>query len=75
MSAEALRKINHDAKDHGSLGGVELLIRRDKQLYIPNATRQTVQKYLWSEQAYTLHKPTRRLLTKNHTYVALINAQ
>ena len=46
MSAEALRKINHDAKDHGSLGGVELLIRRDKQLYIPNATRQTVQKYL-----------------------------
>ena len=33
------------------------------------------QKYLQSEQAYTLHKPARRRFTRNHTYVAGIDAQ
>ena len=70
MSAEALCKINHDRKYTGSLGGVERLLGRLRQFHVPNITRKTIQEYLQSEQAYTLHKPARRLFIKNHTYVA-----
>ena len=35
----------------------------------------TVQDYLISEQAYTLHKPARRRVIKNHTNVARVDAQ
>ena len=45
------------------------------QLHVSCILRQTVQDYLKSEQAYTLHKPARRLFTKNHTDVAGIDAQ
>ena len=75
MSAEALSKIYQDPKDPGSLGGVERLRQRTRQLHVPGVTRQTVLEYLKSEQAYTLHKPARRRFTRNHTYVAGINAQ
>ena len=75
MSAKALSKIYHDPKDPGSLGGVERLLRRAKQLHVPGATQQTVKEYLRSEQAYTLHKPARRRFTRNHPYVAGIDAQ
>ena len=75
MSAEALSKINHDSKDPGFLGGVERHFRRAKQLHIPGSTRQTVQEYLRSEQAYTPHKPARRRFIRKHTYVAGIDAQ
>ena len=75
MSAEVLRKIYHNLNDPGSLGGVERLLRRTRQLHVPGVTRQTVQEYLRSEQAYTLHKPARRRFTRNHTYVAGIEAQ
>ena len=50
-------------------------MRRDKQLQAPGATRKNVEKYLRSEQAYTLHKPARRRFARNHTYVAEIDAQ
>ena len=63
------------AQRPGELGGVDWLLLLFKQLYCPNVTRQTVEKYLKSEQAYTLHKPARRRFTKNHTYVAGIDAQ
>ena len=75
MSADSLRKIYHDPKDPGSLGGVERLLQRARQLHVPGVTRKTVQEYLQSEQAYTLHKPARRRFTRNHTYVAGIDAQ
>ena len=75
MSAEVLSRIYHDPKDPGSLGGVERLLRRVRQLHAPGATRKEVQGYLRSEQAYTLHKPARRRFTRNHTYVAGIDAQ
>ena len=74
MSAEILSKIYHDPKDPGSLGNVERLLRRARQLHVPNVTRKSVQEYLRSEQAYTLHKPDRRRFTRNHTYVAGIDA-
>ena len=75
MSAEVLSKIYHDPKDFVSLGGVERLLRRARQLYVPGVTRKTIQEYLRSEQAYTLHKPARRRIIWNHTYVAGIDAQ
>ena len=75
MSAEDLSKIYHDLNDPGSLGGVERLLRRARQLHVPGVTRKTVQGYLRSEQAYTLHKPARRQFIRNHTYVAGIDAQ
>ena len=61
--------------DPGSLGGVERLLRRARQLHVPGVTRKTVQKYLRSKQAFTLHKPARRRFIRNHTYVAGIDAQ
>ena len=75
MSAEVLSRIYHDPKIPGSLGGVERLLRRARQLHAPGTTRTKVEEYLRSEQAYTLHKPTRRRFTRNHTYVAGIDAQ
>ena len=75
MFAEVLSKIYHDPKDPGSLGGVSRLWRRARQLYVPGVTRKSVQEYLRSEQAYALHKPARRRFTRNHNYVAGINAQ
>ena len=50
-------------------------MRRARQLHAPGTTRQKVEEYLKSEQAYTLHKPARRRLTRNDTYVAGIDAQ
>ena len=75
MFTKALSKIYHDPKDHGSFGGVERLLQRARQLHVPGVTRKTVQKYLKSEQAYTLHKPARRRFIRMHTYVAGIDAQ
>ena len=37
--------------------------------------RKPIQKYLRSKQAYTLHKLTNRRFTRNHTYVARIDAK
>ena len=75
MSAEVLSKIYHDPNDHEFLGHVERLLRRARQLHVPNVTQKSVQEYIRSELAYTLHKPARRRFTKNHTYVAGIDAQ
>ena len=75
MSAKDLSKIYHDPKDPGSVVGVERVLQRAIQLHVPGVTRKTVQEYLKREQAYTLHKPARRRFTRNHTYMAGINAQ
>ena len=75
MSAEVLNRIYHDPKDPGSLGGVDRLLKRARQLHTPGTTRKKVEKYLRSEQAYTLHKPARRRFTRNHTYVTGIDSQ
>ena len=74
MSSKVLSKIYHDPKDPGYLGGVERLLQRDRQLHVPDVKRKTVQEYLQSEQAYTLHKPARSRFIRNHIYMAGIDA-
>jgi len=75
MTTESLKRIYHDPADPGSLGGVDRLLRRAKDLKIPGANRDAVEKYLKSEQAYTLHKHARRHYQRNKIYVAGIDAQ
>lgn len=75
MSDKALTQIYHKPKDFNLLGGVNRLQRRARKLYFPGATRQTIQEYLKSEQAYTLHKLALRRFTRNHTCVAGIDDQ
>ena len=75
MSAEVLSRIYHDPNNPGSLGEVERFLRRARKLHAPGATRQTVEEYLSSKQAFTLHKPARRRFTRYHTYVKRIDAQ
>ena len=69
MSTEALSKIYYNPKDPGSL------VKLSSFCSAPGVTRKPVQEYLTSEQLYTLHKPARRRFTRNHTYVAGIDAQ
>ena len=75
MTTEALKRIYHDPADPGSLGGVDRLLRRAKQLQVPGVNRQVVEEFLRGEQAYSLHKPARRHYPRNHIYVAGIDAQ
>ena len=74
-STDELKRIYHDPHDPGSLGGVDRLLRRAKQLKLPGANRQSVADYLRGEQAYTLHKPSRRHYKRNPIYVGGIDAQ
>ena len=74
-AAVSLKRIYHDPQDPGSLGGVERLLRRAKQIKVPNVNRQMVVDFLRGEQAYTLHKPARRHYTRNHIYVGGIDVQ
>ena len=72
---EELWRIYRDPADPGSLGGIDRLLRRAKQLKVPGVNRLVVEQFLKGEQAYTLHKPARRRYVRNRTYVAGINAQ
>lgn len=73
--SSSLDKIYHTPGDPGSLGGVDRLLRRARQLKVEGATRKTVETYLQGQQAYTLHKPARRHYKRNKIYVAGIDAQ
>ena len=73
--SKSLDKIYHTPGDPGSLGGVNRLLTRALQLKVPGASRESVETYLQSQQAYTLHKPARRHYIRNKVYVAGIDAQ
>ena len=75
MAEAALKRAYHDPADPGSLGGVDRLLRRAKELKIPDVDRETVENVLKQEQAYTLHKPARRRFPRNHIYVKGIDGQ
>ena len=71
---EKLRRIYKEPADPGSLGGIDRLFRRAKQLKVQWVNRQVVEQFLKGEQAYTLHRPARRRYVRNRTYVAGIDA-
>ena len=72
MFTETLSMIYHN---FNSLGCFERLLRRARQLPFLNLTRKTVQEYLKYTQAYTPNMPARPRFTRNHTYLARIDAQ
>ena len=75
MYTDTLSRNYNNPKDPGSLCKVEWLLWRARQLNVFGVTEITILKYLRSEQAYTLHKPARRQITRNYIYVAGIDAQ
>ena len=72
MFAEALSK---NLLQPQRPGFVERLLKRAKQPHIFGITRQTVQEFLRSEQALTLHNLSLCQFIRNYTYVAKIDAQ
>ena len=50
-------------------------MRCAKQLKVHGVNRQVVKQFLKREQAYTVHRPSKRRYAQNHTYVAEIVAQ
>ena len=69
-----LRRIYRDTTDPGSLGGIDRMLRRAKQLKVPGVNRLVVEQFLKGEQAYTLDKPARRRYVRNRTYVSGFDA-
>ena len=70
-----LRRIYRDPADPGSLGGIDRLLRRAKQLKVPGVNHHVIDQFVKNEQAYTLHKPAGRRYVQNRKYVAGIDAQ
>ena len=69
-----LHKIYNNPSDPGSFGGVERLYQsaRAKGLKLD---RKKVEKYLKSDDTYTLHKPSRKHYTRNMIVVSDIDKQ
>ena len=55
-----LDKIYYNPQDPGSYGGVKRLLKRAKEVGIPEISQAKVRDYLRDQQAYTLHKPARK---------------
>ena len=72
--AKQLSNIYYAAGDPGSLGGVDRLYRRAKDLGIP-VSRASVANYLAKQLPYSIHKPARHTFTRNRTYVGHIDQQ
>ena len=57
------------------LGAVNRLVAAPGSCIFQVQPESKCKRFCKSEQAYTLHKPARCQFTRNHTYVAEINAQ
>ena len=57
-----METVYHDPRAPGSLGGVDRLRRYTRK------GRKEVVDYLSGQDAYTLHKPTRRRFARRRTY-------
>ena len=71
---ETLRKIYYDAGDPGGYGGVDRLWRA-ALAKLPALKRDTVERFLRNELAYSLHRPARKRFARNPTYVGGIDRQ
>ena len=66
---KALKEIYYNPEDSGSYGGVEKLYRSAKQNGVEKITRGRIKQFLSDQHSYSLHKPARRHLKRNRTYV------
>lgn len=71
---KTLRAIYYDAADPGGYGGVDRLWREGVKR-LPGLRRETVEKFLRNEHAYSLHRPARKHFARNPTYVSGIDRQ
>ena len=69
-----LRAIYHNPKDPGSYGGVDKLWRSAKRR-IPNLKRKDVEKFLRSDDSYTLHRQYRVRYPRNRIFVSRMDQQ
>jgi transposase InsO family protein len=76
---EALRNVYYDAAQVGSYGGVEPLVRAVHRIlggaHSLKYIRARARNWLKSQDAYTLHKPLRRRITRCRTLVYGIDEQ
>ena len=70
-----LDKIYYNPQDPGSYGGVKRLLKRAKEVGIPEISQAKIRDYLRDQQAYTLHKPARKHFLRNRTITGAIDKQ
>ena len=70
-----LDDIYYNPEDPGSYGGVKRLLKRAREVGIPEITQAKIKDYLRDQQAYTLHKPARKHFTRNRTITGAIDKQ
>jgi len=71
---DKLADIYYDPASTGSFGGAERLYHAARAKGL-NVTRSKVKRYLSNQQAYSLHKPVRRHISRNKTFVQRIDQQ
>ena len=71
---EKLSSIYLNPKDPGSLGGVQRLFKRAKELGI-TADREKFKEFLETQRVYSYHKPVRKKFLRNKTIVSGIDSQ
>lgn len=74
QSYSALDSIYHNPKDPGSYSGVDALLERAREDGL-QVSKEQIQEYLRSQDAYTLHKPIRKRYVRNKTVVGGIDRQ
>ncbi|XP_072017156.1 SCAN domain-containing protein 3-like [Amphiura filiformis] len=60
-----LKSLYYDVSGPGSLGGIERLYRKVKREGKFQLTRRDIENWLLTQDAYTLHKPSRRRFPRN----------
>jgi len=70
-----LDDIYYNPQDPGSYGGVKRLLKRAREVGIPEINQAKIKDYLRDQQAYTLHKPARKHFTRNRTITGAIDKQ
>ena len=69
------KELYYNAEDPGYYGGVEKVFRSAKKAGVQKVTRGRVKQLLADQQSYSLKKPARSHIKRNHTYVKWIDAQ
>ena len=69
-----LKLIYYDAKDSGSFGGINRLLRSAKQKGL-DVNKDKIISFLKTQDTYTLHKPVRKIFKRNQTIVGNIDDQ